>query len=110
MAVLQYSSDCGIAFKLPALVADLSFLLFLFYLFLSQHLSYAPIPYYAALHCHNPYITCQSDESEFMVQGASSASRISENFSKKKRLRYVSLVACHPALIELDAAENFSSL
>lgn len=84
MTVMQCSSDCGVAFRLPAsrrrpLFPSLSLL------FVSWPTSVLrAIPYYAALHCHNPYITCRSDESEFMVQGAPSASRISENFSEKK--------------------------
>lgn len=77
----------ALPFRLPTLVADLSFPS-LSLLFVSWPTSVLrAIPYYAALHCHNPYITWRSDESEFMVQGAPSASRISENFWREKALQ-----------------------
>lgn len=82
---MQYSSDCGIAFKLPALVVDLSFLFFL--LFVSWPTSVLrAIPYYTALHCHNPYITYRSNDSAFMVQCAHRLPREFQRISWKKSI------------------------
>lgn len=52
------------------------------------------IPYYAALHCHNPYITCQSDESKFMVQGAHRLPREFQRISRRKSISGTHLRSC----------------
>lgn len=44
------------------------------------------IPYYTALHCHNPYITYRSNDSAFMVQCAHRLPREFQRISWKKSI------------------------